>query len=119
MNEQLRQHARWSREYQWRFMERVKQSGTLWFTPWNKRRRPEAPDEWRDGLLTGLDIVRWCSKHPDWFVVGEWSDERDARPISLTDAGRLALQNRECDMEPYEGGLVEPGWTAIPAEKGG
>lgn len=114
-NESYRKHARASRDYQWHFTERVAELGTLWFTPWEKNRRPQGPDEWRDGLLTGMDIVRWYSQHPDWFVVGEWDNDRAARPISITDAGRAALANRaQYDMEPYAGGMIEPGWVAVP-----
>jgi hypothetical protein len=110
------EHARRSRDYQWRFMARVLEVGTLWFTPWEKNRRPQAADEWRDGLLTGLDIVRWWTAHPDWFVIGEWDNERSARPIQLTDAGRAALADRATyDLEPYHGGMIEPGWIAVPS----
>ena len=45
-------------------------------------------------------------------------DERSARPVQLTDAGKVALADRApYDMEPYEGGMIEPGWTAIPTPK--
>ena len=53
--------------------------------------------------------------HPDWFVVGAWDDARYAQPVHLTEAGRLALTQRaRYDLEPVRGGLVEPGWEAIP-----
>ncbi len=54
----------------------------------------------------------------DWWVIGDWSDQRYAAPVSLTDAGRAALANREqYDLEPVTGGLVEPGWQATPAPR--
>ena len=52
---------------------------------------------------------------PDWTIIGEWSGERYARPVHITAAGLEALENRRLyDMEPVRGGLVEPGWQAVP-----
>ena len=119
-SEQLRHYARAARDYQWRFMERAAELGTIWFTAWNKYRREQGPDEWRDALITGIDILQRIEQQPEWFVVGEWDDARFARPISLTQAGLVALKDRApWDMEPYRGGLVEPGWVAIPAPAAG
>src|SRR5690606_5897134 len=102
-----REAARWTRDRQWEFMERVAKHGTLWFCVWNKYGRPEAEDEWRDGLLTGMDILDWMKRHRDWFVIGRWNDGRYAQPIKLKPPGRRALQNRHLyDMEPIHGGLV-------------
>lgn len=111
-----REMARRMRDHQWQFMERVAQLRTLWFCVWNKYRREELADEHRAGLIDGLELLEWIDSHPDWWVKGEWSDERYAFPLQLTDAGRLALTDRaKYDMEPVTGGLVEPGWTAMPA----
>ena len=111
--------ARAIRDGQWRFMERIAEHGTLWFTPWNKSRREEAADELREGLIGGMELLDWVERHKDWFESGEWSSERDARPYRLTDAGRAALADRATyDMEPVYGGLVEPGWRAIPSPPG-
>lgn len=97
-------------------MERVAEHGTLWFCNWNKDRRDEGPDELRTSLIGGMSIGAWMDKHPDWFVAGEWSEDRRAFPVRLTDAGRAALADRSpWDMEPVTGGMVEPGWIAVPA----
>ena len=113
-----RQMARSLRDDQWRFMERISAHGTLWFCPWNKRRLDERPDELRTSLISGMHIGAWLGSHPDWFIVGEWNTDRDAMPVQLTEAGNDALANRNpYDMEPIEGGMVEPGWVAVPAFK--
>lgn len=110
-----REQARLTRDAHWRFMERCAEHNPLWFCIWNKERRPTLADEQRHGLIDGMEILEWTDRHPDWFVMGEWSDERYAMPICLTDAGRAALTEREkYDMEPVYGGLVEPGYQVIP-----
>ena len=110
-----REHARQIRNTQWRLMERMEERGTLWICPWNKRRLPTQADEFRDGLLGWMEKGTWFEKHADWFLIGEWNEDRDARPYQLTNAGREALNNRELyDMEPVEGGMVNPGWQATP-----
>ena len=96
-------------------MSRILDHGTLWFCVWNQRRLDEQPDEWRDGLISGMEILEWMNRHPDWFVSGVWNAARYAFPVQLTDAGRAALHERQkYDLEPVFGGLVEPGWQAIP-----
>ena len=110
--------ARAVRDAQWAFMERIAAAGTLWFCNWNKHRMPEAPDELRCSLISGSEIGSWTEAHKDWFVFGEWNETRYAFPVQLTDAGRAALADRaRYDMEPVEGGLVEPGWVAVPAAR--
>lgn len=114
----LRQDARRTRDYHWSILEQIDRLGTLWFTPWNKNRREEGPDELRMSLIGGMEFLRWMDRHPDWIRRGRWSAKRDARPLRLTDAGRDALRHRErYDMEPVEGGLVHPGWSAVPAPR--
>ncbi len=96
-------------------MERIAEHGTLWFCVWNKRGLPEQADEWRSCLVSGMELQDWMQTHATWFVCGEWSDDRYAAPVQLTDAGREALKHRDAyDMESVNGGLVEPGWQAIP-----
>jgi len=112
-----RNRARVIRDRHWRFMERAAEHDPLWFCVWNKTGQPELEDEWRDGLISGMEIMDWVRRHTDWFCIGGWSDQRYARPFRLTDAGRAALANRDVyDMEPVFGGLVEPGWQCVPAK---
>lgn len=96
-------------------MERAATHNPLWFCVWNKTGQPELEDEWRDGLITGLELMGWMSRHRQWFIVGRWSEKRYARSIRLTQAGRRALKSRAADMEPVYGGMVEPGWQCIPS----
>lgn len=121
VDENSRNMARWSRDRQWQFAEKVEKHGTLWFCWWNKNRRhrePHPDDLWVDGLITGMEILDWLKRHEDWWVIGEWDDDHYAAPVQLTAAGRTALAEREkYDMEPVYGGMVEPGWTCIPAER--
>ena len=113
------QEARAIRDEQWRFMERVEELGGVWWTPWNKSRRQQLADEQRDCLLSGMERREWFDAHPDWWAIGEWSSEREACLIELTEAGRTALVQRHLyDMEPVTGGLVEPGWSCVPAPFG-
>lgn len=110
-----RERARHVRDNQWRFTERCAEHETFWFCVWNKNRRDEAANEWRDALMTGMEIQDWMHRHSDWFSVGEWDDDRYAVPVKITDAGRSALEDRdEYDMEPVYGGMVEPGWKCVP-----
>lgn len=100
------------RDAQWAFAEKVATHGTVWFCVWNKARRPELVDEQRHGLIDGLEMLEWINSHPDWWVLGEWSDERYALPVQLTDTGSASLADRaRYDLEPVTGGLVEPGWV--------
>ena len=111
-----RVRARRIRDRQWKLMERMIEHGTLWICPWNKRRLPESEDEYRSCLLGWNEMAEWFTRHSDWFEIGEWDDDRYAYPYRLTDAGSQALTERhKYDREPVYGGLVEPGWMAIPA----
>ncbi len=114
-----RQMARRMRDQQWAFMEKVAKLGTVWVCWWNKDRHHDEktapPDLVVCGLINGMELIEWLHSHPDWWVIGEWSDERYAAPVQLTEAGRDALAEREkYDMEPVTGGLVEPGWICTP-----
>ncbi len=119
-SESMRQIARRMRDQQWEMADRVAKLGTLWVCWWNKNRhhdhtKPLPDDLMVCGLIDGLELLEWLTSHPDWWEIGKWSDERYAAPVSLTDAGRAALAEREkYDLEPVTGGLVEPGWQAIP-----
>lgn len=114
--------ARRVRNWQWSFMDRVNRQGTVWVCWWNKNRHHNEKSTLPDDLLvlclmTGAELAGWLNSHPDWWEIGDWSDERYAAPVSLTDAGRDAIVNRHLyDMECVEGGLVDPGWKAVPAE---
>jgi len=113
-----REHARRIRDGQWALMRRVAELGTLWFCVWNKKHRPTLPDEERCGLIDGMEYLEWMGTHPDWWIQGEWSDERYAFPLQLTDAGRTALEEWEkYDLEPVTGGMVEPGWVKFPSPR--
>lgn len=121
-DDRARQMGRWARDTQWKFADAVLEHGTLWFCWWNKNRHhPEEgrPDDlWVSGLIVGMEILDWLRRHDDWWVIGKWNDARYAAPVSLTDAGRAALADRErYDMEPVYGGLVEPGFVVVPAER--
>ena len=119
-DQSAREMARSIRDEQWSIMERMLVHDPLWFCVWNKRDLPELQGEARFGLLGGLEIMEWFDRHPGWFNRGDWDDDRYAFPISLTEAGRTALKNRDTyDKEPVFGGLVEPGWQAIPAASAG
>lgn len=110
-----RESARYTRNFQWKFTERVAQHNPLWFCVWNKEKRPELADEMRCCLLSGMDIMEWLKAHKDWFKVGRWSKKRYAVSVRLTNAGRRALAERDkYDMEDVYGGLVEPGYVVKP-----
>lgn len=116
-----RQMARRMRDGQWAFAERVAARGTLWVCWWNKNRhhQPPHPDDLEIcGLIDGMELLEWLGSHPSWWAVGPRSEARYAAPVSITAAGRQALQNRSLyDREPVTGGLVEPGWQAVPADR--
>lgn len=119
---QQRQMARQMRDWQWKFMEKVARLGTLWVCWWNKDRHHDEENAPEDleicGLIDGSELLGWMNSHRNWWRIGKWSDKRYAAPVRLTPAGKKALKNRrKYDMEPVTGGMVEPGWQAIPAKK--
>lgn len=123
-SKQQREIARIMRDSQWAFAEKAAKHGTIWVCWWDKDRRhrtePLPDDLVVHGLISGMELLEWLGSHPDWWKIGEWSDERYAAPVSITEAGRAALAEREkYDMEPVIGGLVEPGWQAVPLPPGG
>ena len=114
-----REMARRIRDTQWLALERIAEHNPLYICWWNKDRHHAdqgGPDDLLVcGLIDGNELLDWLNAHPDWRVIGEWSEERYAAPVYITDEGRAALANREqYDLEPIVGGLVEPGWEAIP-----
>ena len=123
----MRDVARHIRNAHWRTQERMAEHDPLWCCWWDKAGRydtrrgygQEPPaDVELFGLIGAMEFGAWMRKHHDWFVCGEWSDERYAEPVRLTEAGRVALAHRELyDMEPVEGGMVAPGWQCVPLPK--
>lgn len=107
------------RDAQWAFADRVAEHGTLWFCWWDKAHRHKGArpaDVFVTGLIDGLEYLDWMNRHPDWWNIGKWQDDRYAAPIQLTEAGRAALAERaKYDMEPVFGGMVDPGWKIFPA----
>lgn len=110
-----RDSCRRMRNQHWLFMEQIRDAGGLmWFCPWDKYRKHGADGVMVDGLI-GWGLLNWMCSHKDWFKRGGWSEKRCARPVRLTEAGLAALENWwQYDMEPVEGGLVEPGWICTP-----
>jgi len=111
-----RRMARFMRNRHWLFMEKVDEFGVIWFCCWDKdqRHKPPAPNVVVDGLL-GAGYLDFMCQHKDWFKRGRWSEKKYAVSVRLTPAGIEALKNwTQYDMEPVYGGLVEPGWQAIP-----
>lgn len=109
--------ARRTRDYHWSILEKAAalDPEPLWVCTWNKHRRPELADEVRMCLLSGVDLCNWLGRHQDWLLLGDFDETRYAQPLRLTKAGLQALSHRELyDQEPVEGGLVEPGVSAIP-----
>ena len=122
-DEKNRRMARGIRDRQWEVLERIAalEPRPLFICWWDKNRRhpqPHPEDLKVCGLITGMELAAWLRSHPDWTTVGEWDEERCAHPFRITPAGREALLQRQLyDLEPVVGGLVEPGWQAVPAEK--
>ena len=121
-DERSRQMARRIRDRQWATLQHIAEHNPLHVCWWDKdgrhKREPLPADLLVLGLIDGTELAQWLRSHPDWTVVGEWSDERCAVPIHITDAGREALANRDrYDPEPVVYGMVEPGWQAVPLEQ--
>lgn len=118
---EAQKRARFIRDRQWETLERIADCDPLYICWWDKagrhRDRDRRPEDLKVcGLIDGMELLQWLNAHPDWREIGEWSDERYAAPVWITEAGRAALANREpYDREPVVGGLVEPGWQTIPA----
>ena len=111
-----RDDARRMRNRQWIFMERMRDEGGVWFCPWDKYGKHKDSNDgvFVDGLI-GWGINDWVRQHRDWYKRGRWNEKRCAVRYRLTDNGLAALENwQDYDMEPVFGGLVEPGWQAIP-----
>jgi len=111
-----RRMARCTRDHHWSIMERIRDTpGGLWICLWNKYGRDEAPNEVRMCLISGMEWAEWVMAHRDWFRWGRYNTRHDGNRYRLTDAGLAALEDRApYDMEPVEGGLVEPGWICTP-----
>lgn len=123
-DQRARDRARYTRDLQWQLLEQISEHNPLYVCWWNKNRHHnegDIPDDLKVyGYITGMEMLHWLNAHPDWTEIGEWSDERYAAPVFITDAGREALSARSrYDLEPVAWGLVEPGWQAIPSETTG
>lgn len=130
-SKRAREDARRQRDSQWEFMERATVAGTIWVCWWNKNRHhgPSPDAQYADGsgyrgdllvcgLIDGCELAEWLNSHPDWWDIGEWSDDRYAAPVTITAVGRTAFAEREkYDMEDVTGGLVEPGFVCTPAPR--
>jgi hypothetical protein len=111
-----RAHARYERDSQWAFMERVAREGVVWMCPWDKHHRHGKDGVYVFGLLGSNEFFHWLHSHKDWWKHGRWSEKRCARSIRITEAGRAALASRHLyDMEEIFGGMVEPGYVVTPA----
>lgn len=115
----MRRHARFVRNAQWQILHKATEHETLIWCWWDKagRYRSGHPEHvYVSGLLTTMELMAWFRRHADWLEIGEWDNALYGAPVRITDAGRAALANRELyDMEPVEGGMVEPGWVCTPA----
>ena len=116
-----RRSARHDRDRHWRTLELIAEHNPLYICWWNKDRHHDRdtapPDLLICSLITGSSIAGWLRAHLDWVTVGDWDDRRYAAPAWITDAGREALANRHLyDMEPVQGGMIEPGWICTPLE---
>ena len=119
-DEASRKMARHIRDRQWRMLERIALHNPLYICPWDKygfHRKDTTEDLLVLGLIDGNSMWPWLISHPGWTRREEWSEERCAWPIYITGAGRRALTKRpEFDMETVVGGMVDPGWQAVPLE---
>ena len=118
-DESARRRARRIRDTQWSVLERIAEHNPLYICWWDKNGRHGGADGALGllscSLVVGMELVHWLKAHPGWTVIGEWAAEMSAAPVFITSEGRDALVNRALyDLEPVEGGLVEPGWQAIP-----
>ena len=121
-DEKSRDMARYIRDRHWEILQMIADHNPLHICWWDKNRRHDKKDRPENlhvcGLIDGMELATWLRSHPDWTQADEWSDEECAHPFYITDAGREALLNRDqFDMEPVIGGMVEPGWQAVPREK--
>ena len=114
-----RNRARWILNRHWEILELIAKHDPLYICWWDKNRRHKknVPENLLSlGLITGSELAAWLRTHPEWTNIGEWEDDRCAVPIWITESGRQALLNKEqYDLEPVQGGMVEPGWECIPA----
>ena len=110
-----RRSARYQRDSQWGFMERLASEGIVWICPWDKYSRHKEDGVYVYGLI-GDVLSQWLyHSHKDWFTRGRWSEKRCAMSIRITEAGRAALAHRDLyDMEPILGGMVGPGYIVTP-----
>jgi hypothetical protein len=111
-----RESARRHRDFDWAFMRRIARQGIVHYSPWNKNRLPTGRNEYRDGLIGGLEWWGWVKRHRTWFCWSAWDPQRQTYAFSLTRIGKKIARRppRRFDLEPVYGGLVEPGYREDP-----
>src|ERR1700685_206434 len=111
-----RQIAQRTLEGHWDFVRRLARQGVVHFCVWNKYHHKEGRNEIRHGLIDGLEFFDFVRSHRPWFGRGAYDRRRNAFPMWLTPAGRIALKTRANRSEMVHGGLVEPGYCAVPLD---
>lgn len=111
-----RQVAQRQLEGHWNFVRRLAREGLVHFCVWNKYHHPERKNEIRHGLIDGMEFLDFVRTHRAWFGCGAYDRRRNTFAIWLTQAGRSALRTRAERAEMMRGGLVEPGYEAMPLQ---
>jgi hypothetical protein len=111
-----RQIARRTLDGHWNFMRRLARQGVVHVCIWNKYGHKEQRNEYRHGLIDGLELMDFVRQHRPWFGYGAFDRSRNTFPMWLTPRGRSAL--RTCADRPQMilGGLVEPGYQVMPID---
>lgn len=111
-----RQVARRTLDMHWDFVRRLARQGIIHFCVWNKYHHKEQRNEARHGLIDGLEVLGFVRQHRSWFGSGAYDLKRNTRPMWLTARGRRALRRQADRPEMIFGGLVEPGYKAMPLD---
>lgn len=111
-----RQVAQRQLEGHWNFVRRLAREGIVYFCVWNKYGQTEQKNEVRHGLIDGMEFLDFVREHQSWFGRGAYDRRRNAQPMWLTAAGRRALRSCADRPEIMRGGLVEPGYEAVPRD---
>lgn len=111
-----REAARRTLDGHWDFVRRLAREGIVHFCVWNKYHHKEQRNEARHGLIDGLEVLEFVRQHRPWFGSGAYDLKRNTRPMWLTARGRRALRRQAGRPEMVYGGLVEPGYKAMPLD---